>query len=61
MGVIGRPHGVRGLMHVHSYTADPADLPEYGPLFDDAGTALDLAWAATGCARGRDRRWARFR
>ena len=27
LGVVGRPHGVRGLVHVHSYTADPADLP----------------------------------
>ena len=25
MGVIGRPHGVRGLVRVRSYTADPAD------------------------------------
>jgi 16S rRNA processing protein RimM len=34
MGVIGRPHGVRGLVRVTSY-AD--DLTAYGPLSDDAG------------------------
>jgi 16S rRNA processing protein RimM len=51
MGVIGRPHGVRGLVHVHSYTADPADLPEYGPFFDDRGRTFTLAWASDGVAR----------
>ena len=34
MGVIGRPHGVRGLVHVHSYTAAAAELPAYGPFSD---------------------------
>ncbi len=51
MGVIGRPHGVRGLVHVHSYTADPADLPEYGPFRDDRGRTFTLAWASEGVAR----------
>ncbi len=51
MGVIGRPHGVRGLSHVHSYTADPADLPEYGPFTDDRGRRLALSWASDGVAR----------
>ena len=32
MGVIGKPHGVRGLLHVHSFTADPADLARYNPM-----------------------------
>ena len=31
MGVIGRPHGVRGLVHVTSYAED---LTAYGPLSD---------------------------
>ena len=56
MGVIGRPHGVRGLVHVHSYTADPADLPDYGPFSDEAspgkgGRTFTLAWASEGVAR----------
>ena len=54
MGVVGRPHGVRGLLRVHSYTADPADLAGYGPLLDDAGRAWTLAWRAAGVAELRD-------
>jgi 16S rRNA processing protein RimM len=38
MGVIGRPHGVRGLVHVQSFTADPAALAGYGVLEDSRGT-----------------------
>ncbi|MCW3474867.1 ribosome maturation factor RimM [Limobrevibacterium gyesilva] len=51
MGVIGRPHGVRGLVHVHSYTADPADLPAYGPFFDERGRRFTLRWQGEGVAR----------
>ena len=56
MGVVGRPHGVRGLLRVHSYTADPADLPRYAPLEDDAGRVWRLAWRGDGVAelRGAD-------
>jgi 16S rRNA processing protein RimM len=50
MGVIGRPHGVRGLMHVHSYTADPADLARYSPLADDRGRLFALRWHSPGVA-----------
>ncbi len=50
MGVVGRPHGVRGLVHVHSYTANPADLAGYGPLLDDGGRAWTLAWRGAGVA-----------
>jgi len=50
MGVVGRPHGVRGLLHVHSYTAAPADLAAYGPLLDDTGRAWTLAWRGEGVA-----------
>lgn len=46
MGVIGRPHGVRGLVHVHSYTADPVALPEYGPFTDDRGRRFALSWVS---------------
>ncbi len=54
MGVIGRPHGVRGLVHVHSYTADPGDLAAYAPLLDDAGRAWSLVWRGDGVAELRD-------
>ncbi len=54
MGVVGRPHGVRGLVHVHSYTAEPADLARYNPLLDDAGRAWSLAWRGEGVAELRD-------
>ncbi|MBV9654717.1 MAG: 16S rRNA processing protein RimM, partial [Acetobacteraceae bacterium] len=42
LGVIGRPHGVRGLVRVVSYTADPAALAAYGPLSDGAGRQFTL-------------------
>lgn len=56
MGVVGRPHGVRGLVHVQSYTADPRDLAEYAPLLDDRGGQWTLAWRMDGVAelRGAD-------
>ena len=54
MGVVGRPHGVRGLVHVQSYTADPADLARYGALADEAGRAWTLAWRSPGVAELRD-------
>ncbi len=54
MGVVGRPHGVRGLVHVHSYTAAPADLNLYNPLLDEAGRAWRLAWRGDGVAELRD-------
>jgi 16S rRNA processing protein RimM len=50
MGVVGRPHGVRGLVHVTSYTSDPADLARYSPLFDEQGREWRLAWRSDGVA-----------
>jgi 16S rRNA processing protein RimM len=37
VGEIGRPHGVRGLVKLRSFTADPAAIAAYGPLTDEAG------------------------
>ncbi len=51
LGVIGRPHGVRGFVHVTSYTADPADIASYGPLADGRGRLFRLRWQAEGVAR----------
>jgi 16S rRNA processing protein RimM len=53
MGVVGRPHGVRGLLRVHSFTADPADLATY-PLLDERGRPWSLAWRGEGLAELRD-------
>jgi 16S rRNA processing protein RimM len=50
LGVIGRAHGVRGLVKVTSHTADPADLTAYGPLSDAAGRFYALIWKADGIA-----------
>ncbi|MBX9749932.1 MAG: ribosome maturation factor RimM [Roseococcus sp.] len=38
LGEIGRPHGVRGLVRVRSFTAEPEDLTAYGPLSDATGS-----------------------
>ena len=43
MGVIGRPHGVRGLVRVTSYATDPATLAGR-PLHDDRGRTWHLTW-----------------
>ncbi len=48
LGVIGRPHGVHGLVRVTSHTADPADLIAYGPLSDDRGRRFTLHWRGEG-------------
>lgn len=50
LGVVGRPHGVRGHVHVTSWCDDPADLTAYGPLTDAAGRVLSLRWVAEGIA-----------
>ncbi len=52
MGVIGRPHGVRGLVHVHSYAAD--DLAGYAPLRDEQGRTWTVVWRGAGVAELRD-------
>jgi 16S rRNA processing protein RimM len=43
MGVIGKPHGVRGLVRVNSFTAE-ADALEAYPLTDRTGRRFALAW-----------------
>lgn len=56
MGVVGRAHGVRGLVRVHSYTADPAALATYGALLDEHGRTWSIEWRGDGVAalRGPD-------
>jgi 16S rRNA processing protein RimM len=50
LGVIGRAHGVRGLVRVTSHTADPVALTEYGPLSDPSGRQFTLHWVGDGIA-----------
>jgi 16S rRNA processing protein RimM len=45
MGRIGRPHGVRGLVRLVSYTDPPEAIFDYGGLQDEAGRAVTLARA----------------
>jgi 16S rRNA processing protein RimM len=53
MGVVGKPHGVRGLVNVHSYASDPLNLTRY-KLTDDAGKSWTLVWHGEGVAELRD-------
>ncbi len=53
VGAIAAPHGVRGLVKVKSFTAEPAAIAAYGPLTDEAGrrrVALQVMSAAGGGA-----------
>jgi 16S rRNA processing protein RimM len=51
MGVIGRPHGVRGLVRVNAYTEDAQALADYAPLIDKTGRKFDLEWVAENIAQ----------
>ena len=51
MGVIGRPHGVRGLARVTAYTQPREALARYAPLTDRLGRHFRLEWAGAGIAR----------
>lgn len=51
MGVIGKPHGVRGLVRVNAYTEDPAALAGYASLLDRKGRRFALEWVSEGIAR----------
>lgn len=52
VGEIGRPHGVRGLVRLRSFTADAAAIASYGPLSDEGGgRRFVLEWLGNGLAR----------
>jgi 16S rRNA processing protein RimM len=51
MGVIGRPHGVRGLVRVNAYTEDPGALADYAPLIDRTGRKFNLEWVSENIAQ----------
>jgi 16S rRNA processing protein RimM len=50
MGVIGKPHGVRGLLRVNTFTEAPDALSGY-PLEDRAGRKFSLEWVNDGIAQ----------
>jgi 16S rRNA processing protein RimM len=42
LGQIGAPHGVRGAVRLHSFTADPAAIAGYGPLETEDGRIVTI-------------------
>ncbi len=52
VGVIGAAKGLRGEVRIKSFTADPADIGAYGPLFDATGERTFLL-RVTGMAKGQ--------
>lgn len=42
VGKVGRPHGVRGQIHIWSYTARPEDVAAYGPVETTDGRRLTV-------------------
>jgi 16S rRNA processing protein RimM len=54
MGVIGKPHGVRGLVRVNAFTEDPDALCNY-PLVDKTGRRFTLDWVNGGAAQLTER------
>ncbi len=50
MGVIGKPHGVRGAVHVHGYGEDLHALASL-KLRDEHGQPVTLTWISEGIAR----------
>ncbi|MDI2113454.1 ribosome maturation factor RimM [Commensalibacter nepenthis] len=44
IGTIGKPHGVRGLVHLHPYVENPKDLEDFGELVDDRGERWTIVW-----------------
>jgi 16S rRNA processing protein RimM len=42
LGQIGAPHGVRGEVRLHSFTADPAAIASYGPLETEDGLIVEI-------------------
>jgi 16S rRNA processing protein RimM len=42
LGQIGAPHGVRGEVRLHSFTADPTAIASYGPLETEDGRVFKI-------------------
>ena len=52
LGRIAGAHGIRGEVVIHAYTAAPADIGAYGPLFDKSGARSFQIESARATARG---------
>jgi 16S rRNA processing protein RimM len=50
LGVVTAPHGVKGMVRVKSFTAEPEALARYGPIENEAGERVALH--VTGMAKG---------
>jgi 16S rRNA processing protein RimM len=50
LGVITAPHGVKGLVRVKSFTAEPDAIAQYAPLEDEAGRPIRIEFI--GAAKG---------
>ncbi|MBS1090989.1 16S rRNA processing protein RimM [Gluconobacter sp. Dm-74] len=50
IATVGRPHGVRGLVHLHAATDDPASVETLGVLHDGQGRAWTARWISAGVA-----------
>lgn len=55
LGVIGRPHGVKGLVRIKPYTERPRDVAAYGPveLADGRRFAIEAVTEAKGMVTAR--------
>jgi len=55
LAIITSPHGVKGMVRVKSFTAEPDALTRYGPLEDESGkrVALEVLGAAKGVLLAR--------
>lgn len=42
MGRIGAAHGIKGSLRIKSYTENPTDLGQYGPLSDEKGNIYTI-------------------
>src|ERR1700688_1080029 len=51
LGVVGAPHGVRGLVRIKSFTGEPAAIAGYGALEDETG-ARQFTLKVIGPAKG---------
>ncbi|UMM63482.1 ribosome maturation factor RimM [Aristophania vespae] len=50
IATIGRPHGVKGLVRLHSLTETPSLLEELDHLFDDQGQKWHVRWVSPNIA-----------
>ncbi|BAT19261.1 MULTISPECIES: ribosome maturation factor RimM [Asaia] len=51
VATVGRPHGVKGLVHLFAATDDPASVEDIGALHDEKGRVWRAEWQGHGIAR----------